>query len=326
LIFNNLHKEPRLSAFKNQLPRVEVDALWSILAYFASTDARPSSSSCKSDTCWRLASKLLLRGVLFASGAKDNGTLLPPSSSQIDSCKKEISFLESLLRSGSMENLPKNDDSLVEIVTKALALQGDDYMLNEHSRSGARPRFSEPAAMKRVREMWHGIGLSIVPVITSNANPRTGNSKLFEISEETTSMFLGQPSLLPSSPIARQCLSLQFFWILNVPAKKARFNRLLASMRSLVQGLVKDACKIEGATPHANGSESEHDLFALAFADATKKSINGPDRKALLLREAAAYHLIVSSVALACRGDTNGNENLVVNQSRSLLDIAKQVK
>ena len=296
--------------------------MWSILAFLAGAESRPESG--KSDFCWRLSTKILSLGALSNSGEviQENnsiGKLLPPHKAQLLACRQELSFLSSLLSAGAMDNLPKIDDKLLAMLKKAIHLQSCDYGLNEQSRIASQPMVrNDREDMKRVRKLWNVFTHdSATPVVSIS-----GGELLRLLRQTEIDVFCGQPASLPSSDIVRECTSLLFFWINIVPAKKARFNRLLTATRSFIEGLVKEASEIQTIQDDEN-VQSEPNLFALAFPTATSSG-SATDRRALLYLEAAAYHLMISTLAVKNRRKEIRKEK--IGGDKLLTDIAEQVR
>ena len=288
-----------MSHFKNNLPRCEVQALWSILAFVAATDGWSVVTSSDADACWRFASKLVLNGTRASKTSfepTDNCQPLPPSPAQLDCCQTEISFLTSILRASEATKWEKHDTVVVEIFKRAFDLQADEYTLDGHLIANVLP-FSENQKneMKNVRRLWG----SLENVSSKDSSEVGGN---LEAGNETVATLYGQPAMLPSSLISRQCLSLLWAWVQKIPAKKALFNRFVGTMRTLVQYFTGKALDTEKIKMGNEPSRAAPDLFALAFSTATPAaSVPTANQKSLYFREVAAYIKIVSAISVRQR-------------------------
>jgi len=279
--------DPRLSHFNGSVfPRCEANALWSVLAFVAG--APPSRTEKKKLLCWRLASKVTLRGALWCG---KQVRLLPPSASQLRCCEQELGFLASLLQAGAAGIAPKDDKSTFSIIKTAATLQGDDYKMNERSRANAYPACEGSAhkvERKKLQALWNNFLDGKISLT------HTPENVVLEIPAGPGATQFGQPMLLPSSLLSRQCLTLFVGWIQKIPVKRARFNRLVKEIRALVDEV---AAQAYASNDNRIGAES---VFALAFskAEARKTIGSGPERKKIYLLEFAAYLVVVAAVAV----------------------------
>lgn len=297
--------ETRLSRFNNHLPRCEVQALWSILAFAAATDSRSVVKSSDADACWRFASKLVLNGTRACKtkpqSAGDDHKL-PPSASQLDCCQTEVSFLASILQASATTKWEKHDTTVIEIFKRAVALQADDYAFNTASNAKVLPASeNQKNEIKKMRRLWGGVTMDTRTL--SRADAAVLDYTL-EAGDDAVAKLFGQPAVLPASIISRQCLGLLWAWIQKIPAKKALFNRFVSTVRTLVQFFADKALDTEKSE---NGTEKSAeaaapDLFALAFSGAVPAAgENARNRKSLYLKEVAAFIKIVSAIAVKQR-------------------------
>ena len=294
-----------MSHFKNDLPRCEVQALWSILGFVAATDSRSVVKSSDADACWRFASKLALNGTRACktkAGSAEDDQHLPPSASQLDCCQTEVSFLASLLQASAATKWEKHDTIVVEIFKRAIALQADDYAVNRASNAKVLPAFeNRKNEMKKMRHLWGGVAAA------TESLSRVDSAAVYntlDTGDDAVAKLFGQPAVLPASLISRQCLGLLWAWIHKIPAKKALFNRFVSTVRTLAQFFADQAL---GAEKNEKGTEKSAeaatpDLFALAFSDAAPAAReSAQNRKSLYMKEVAAYIKIVSAVAVKQR-------------------------
>jgi hypothetical protein len=303
LLSSGIHSQApqnvRLSAFDKQLPRCEVEALWKLLAYFG---APKSSEEGKHFVRWKLISKLLSGGVL--AGQSDQSIdRLSPSESQLVSCEREIGYLVSLLSTGSLDSVPGTDSVIINLIRRAITLQVDDYMGNAGSRVACYPAINDK---KSERKLIGNLWKATHPLrFMDSTSVRTESCSVFEIWQSFDSIpdsSAIQSLVLPSSLILRRCISLLPAWIQCVPAKKVRQSRLAKSIISLVKSLVDQAAEVEKAVSEKFVSGASLDSFEVAFS--SKPSVESDTdlgRKAVFLRESAAYLKIIS--ALSTRTD-----------------------
>jgi hypothetical protein len=305
----------RSSGFQKEIPRCEVNAMWSLLAYL-SCSTKPILEE-NGVHRWQLISKIFTRSVLAGSPTES----LPPCESQLEICAGELKHLTSLLLSGALDCLPGRDSILVNLVRRSLLLQGDAFLYDEDSRMAAYPSIKDEKAEKKFMvKLWEKIGDETITV--GAAQGRSADFGRALSIQKVACSFMGQPLVLPSSWITRCCLALLSAWTQRVPVKKARLSRLANAVHSLTKSLIEecahlDAEPVSTASSHvgpdsfqAAFSSSGPDSFQAAFSSSPYSSSTpvrsglGPRRKALFLREAAAYLTIMStSTALTQTGD-----------------------
>lgn len=291
----------RSLGFQKELPRCEVNAMWSLLAYL-SCSTKPILEE-KGVHRWQLISKIFTRSVLAGSPTEP----LPPCESQLEICAGELKHLTSLLLSGALDCLPGRDSILVKLIRRSLLLQGDAFLYDEDSRMAAYPSIKDEKAEKRfMAKLWEKIGDETITV--DIAQGRSAGTALS--SEKVACSFMGQPIVLPSSWITRCCLALLSAWTQRVPVKKARLSRLANAVNSLTKSLIEECAQLDAEPVSTASSHVEPDSFQAAFSLAPYSSSTparsglGPRRKALFLREAAAYLTIMStSTALTQASD-----------------------
>jgi hypothetical protein len=293
----------RSLGFQKELPRCEVNAIWSLLAYL-SCSTKPILDE-KGVHRWQLISKLFTRSVLAGSPTEP----LPPCESQLDICAGELKHLTSLLLSGALDCLPGRDSILVNLVRRSLLLQGDAFLYDEDSRMASYPSIKDEKAEKRFMvKLWEKIGDETITV--GVAQGRSAEFGRALSSQKVAYSFMGQPLLLPSSWITRCCLALLSAWTQRVPVKKARLSRLANAVNSLTKSLIAECAQLDSEPVSTAGSHVAPDSFQAAFSSSPYSSSTpvrsglGSRRKALFLREAAAYLTIMStSTALTQNGD-----------------------
>ena len=289
---------PRSAAFGKELPRCEVDAMWSFLAYF-SCSTQPALED-KGVYRWQLISKLFTRGVLTASPSES----LPPCESQLEVCAVELNNLTSLLLSSSLDNLPGRDSILANLIQRSLFLEADALFHNEDSRLSAYPSSTDEKADRRLAaKLWNRI-------CNDTNSPTPVRQETFDIGRALTkggeyTSFMGKPIVLPSSRLTLSCIALVSAWTRQVPLKKARRSRLANALNSLTKSLLEECTRLDAEPIVGDSSLVEADSFEAAFSSTPfssstpVKSGLGAKRKALFLREAVAYLTVVSMVTSA---------------------------
>jgi hypothetical protein len=295
----------RSSGFQKELPRCEVNAMWSLLAYL-SCSTKPILEE-KGVHRWQLISKIFTRSVLAGSPTEP----LPPCESQLEICAGELKYLTSLLLSGALDCLPGRDSILVNLVRRSLLLQGDAFLYDEDSRMAAYPSIKDEKAEKKFMvKLWETIGDETITV--GVAQGRSADFGRALSSQKVACSVMGQPIVLPSSWITRCCLALLSAWTQRVPVKKARLSRLANAVNSLTKSLIEECAELDSEPVSTASSHVAPDSFEAAFSSSPYSSSTpvrsglGPRRKALFLREAAAYLTIMStstSTALTQAGD-----------------------
>jgi hypothetical protein len=235
--------------------------------------------------------------------------------SQLESSQIEIDYLSSLIYSGAIGTLPKNDDFFQVIVQRALTLHSDVYSLNDQRRRGALPTGGDTTARidtKALRRLWN----SFIPTasVSNQANASDG----------VVAQFLDQPILLPSASFLKRLMFLIFAWIRALPISKARLNRFAVAMREFSEGIIEKAQKAEKCTGTATGNSDEvksPDSFSLAFPAARGTEVGW---QGTYFREAAAYmHMMV---AISMKYQLEALQGANITKYPRLVDAAKHVR
>jgi hypothetical protein len=280
-------------------PRVEVNALWGLLAYFSASKGMADD---KSFVRWHVISNLFSCGV-FAGDYFDNKskTLLPPSESQIAACEMEIGFLTKLLSKGIPDTLPPRDSVIVNLIRRSLFLQMDDYMGNEDSLGKCYPLLRDG---KREKKMISRLWKATHPLFFADPNSLRSDAScsIFDIEFDTTDdgNRLNIKSLLvPCSAILQRCLELLPSWIKRVPEKKVRQNRFRKELKALEASLL-DKANFPKPSPTPGQSEEHNRGNSFEAAFAVKDSLEvgaGVKHKSIFCREAAAHLYIVECLS-----------------------------
>jgi hypothetical protein len=302
---------------------MEVDALWGLLAYFSAPKSIPEE---RYFVRWQVISKLFSVGVLAGDPDEMNSAELPPPSEpHLSACEKEIGFLTSLLFRGILDTLPSTDSVVTNLIRRALALQGDDYLGNEESRANCYPMLHDGKSEKKlVSRLWKATH----PLFFMDADLVLSDScSVFDVifadkgvEEERLKL---QHLLMPSSKVLRRCLALLPAWIRRVPGKKVRQSRLLKALNSLSASLIEEAIKAEEQISAASGLANESNSFETAFAAKSPiESGTGLERRSIFFREAAASLKIIGILSK----ETSGNNSEPSGPVTLSAEVANQVR
>ncbi len=281
--------EIRFANFHGKLPRCEIDALWEIIAYCSEAESKTES---KSHSRWELLSFLLSRG---AGVLSESDMLMKndvPSNDQLALCAKELNQLSELLRRGFLDDLPSSDTFLIKTIEKSLALQADASVPLE----GDRSRCDLKMLSQEVHKFWEATNLC--KKYDVHVAPTTVSTLVEYIGPSDNSI----ACLLPYNLIATNCLRLLGFWMDHVPAKRARWLRLLRAIESLVS-------KAQSISQMGSGG----DVFPTATLTNPRNNC-----KLLVYGEAATYISILSAVFCALRAASKDDE---IYQSKSFSEL-----
>lgn len=271
-------------------PRIEVDALWRILAFVGSAH---SISTDKSIFRFQVLSKLFSSGVL-AVGNADIEDKLPPSEDHLSACQQELRYFSSLLRKGALDSLPKTDSMLVKLIQHSLQLQVDSYEGNGHARASCFPDTRNDTLAKKTASMFWRITHPL------HYNSNKGNCRCVSINEFSFDQSYDKNDktykmlLYPTSDSLLSCLSLVISWVNRVSLKKIRQNRLSNSLKTLQNDLLKESSK-----PSEQSGKKVGATFEDAFSVQPPIEVGiGSERATVFRFEAASYLQILASVCM----------------------------
>lgn len=290
--------QSRHSAFPKPLPRCEVDALWFLLAYFGAPKSLMENSE---SSRWSFVSQCINQGSLYTDDQSEN---LPPSQKQLDAVVEDLSSLVHLIATGAMEDLPRRDNVLFDIIRRAVLLQADDIFLTEESRISCLPSIPDKSSDKKVAlQIWDGLW-SFRDFEGSSRDIAT-----LLCQNDADLQWMGQPVLLPSSRILRCCLGLLVAWADRIPEGKPRRLQIFENgVKSLVKNLSNDS--------EAVADESSLDAFQLAFSveSTPGNGGNAEERRSLFRKESAAYITIFATLMITPKtkqaSEKAGTQNL----------------
>ncbi|KAL7550960.1 hypothetical protein ACHAWF_014162, partial [Thalassiosira exigua] len=276
----------RIRKFGRKIPRIEIEAIWSIMAFFSCSAITKTSTP-----DFPQPQKLLNFITKSECGtlAKTGGCPLPPSKLQVDTASREVRWICTLLSSKMLGNLPAVDDLVDQAVRRAVMLEAFDQILD--------PLLAPPTARisKVVKQLWRyssntgsstklqsNLQTSIVDVdsIFANAGPITDVC-----------------SLMPSSDLLQRCMSLVATYAEMAMTKKPKWRNFRGKLSSLLSNFEERATDQEKS---ANArADQRMDDFAAMFQSiemATEVQLVNL-RSNSHLREAACFLMLATVVA-----------------------------
>lgn len=298
-------------------PRLETEALWSLLAFLARSESMPEE---KSNSRWQLISKLFSYGVL-ARDENETGSTdpLPPSTEQLSACEKEIGFFQKLLRTGCLDNLPSSDSIVVNLIRRGLTLQADDYISNATSRGQCCPGIGR-GAKEFVALLWKA-SHPLYFIELHSVRPKIDSSYSVQFNDKAERETLSLENLLvPSSNVVKRCLELLPTWICRLPDKKARQRRLHRSLNTLRGALLSDTS--ERSKHDSAAGTKQISSFESAFGSRPDEDmISGVEHTGSFMREATAWLKIVELYSLAAQKRSNQGDSSIFSSVESVAEV-----
>eukprot|EP00980_Cylindrotheca_fusiformis_P029617 scaffold23625_cov137-Cylindrotheca_fusiformis.AAC.2 len=317
--------EVRLQALGNVWPRLETEAIWSLLAFLARSKSIVANG--RSNSRWQLMSKLFSCGVLAQDEVEIKSTeKLPPSKAQLSACEKEIGFFATLLDRGSLDILPSSDSVLVRLIQRGLALQADEYTSILQSSEQFHSAIAGRGAKKFVGRLW----VASHPLFFSEPSTIQGridsSFSMCSIDNGEKDSFRVQDLLVPTSGVLKRSLELLSTWVRHLPNKKVRQNRFKGALNTLRKGLLND---VHGPSKQEKCTTTKQSTaFESAFGTGGQEDeASGSERARSFKREAAAWLRIAEQTCQ--RGRSNANDrfdaysftNKVSSSSAQIWDI-----
>jgi hypothetical protein len=256
------------------LPRIEVETVWKLLAYFGVPRSIPSEP--KSIMRWKVISKLFVT-VFHAEQSNDFSSPLPPSDGQMLTCERNIGYLADLLLIGAFDNLQATDTMVTNVIQRSLTIQSDCFLTETGDESSSVNLELDKNILESIWKASHPIRFGLHKGNTPRRPYAVFHSSQFLARGDGNSGL--ENMVLPSSTILGRCLSLLLIWVKRVPSKKARQCRLLTAISELVKSLLEQAENLE--------SIARGDSFQAIFSTARS------NRSPVFLREAASLIWVV---------------------------------
>lgn len=268
----------RLSSFGQCLPRCEIEAIWSLVAFFA------SSRNCSDVACdhWKFFTNLLSKGSLCRVAIDLS---LPPQSEQLLAAVSDVTNLTDLIASGRMGCLPRRDEALFDILKRAVSLQIDDLLLNDASHSRLYPTVDQDdGSFSLINLSRYTNGVNDTGALKSLSDAASlGNSDVY---------FMGHPLLLPSSMVLRCCLRLMVVWKNNLPRSVTRQRLFNNAMSSFLKSITAT-----DAVESLAEVQADEDRFSEAFSISSGRPVEGnlDSRRNDFQHECSAYMAMFAS-------------------------------
>jgi len=294
-------QESRLGSLKRMIPREEIEAIWSIIGYTSCC----STVSTLSAPDFKQPQVLLARLVFYDCGSLPDSTNehLPPSRMQLDTCAKEIKWIDSLLSTRLLGDLPAMDSFVKQVIDKSVMLEVFDVVL------GLLPTASPARVNKTVKQLWEYSCLNgSLPELGSGLQADLMDVNDIFATNATNNIY----SILPSSVLLQRCVSLAASYAIIVMKKNIRWKSYRNVLQSLASDFVSRAVEIESTQSHGNAGERQSDdayttmlrsIIESAAEFNVEKSQTSPH-----LREAACY-LIFAGVVARSRYNVSGDGN-----------------
>lgn len=301
----------RLTGFGNNISRKEIDALWSIVGWFANTP-----------TLWIDYDTTKARSLLSIMTRSSGGILpedspsfqLPPNPSHIEQCRHEIGWIATLISSQSLTSSQSvgNKNDLNSIVTYLI-----DNAVRLESRA-KKPSFSSAntSVDEIVSQYWNGV------VLKSDPQREDYSSCSFHfdlqsllVPDKTTEKLI----LSPSTHLLQVCTRMLQVHATKAIQKRAQWNRLYNGDNALVtiiSGFKKDAAESDTKTTAApriaaNNGDDVMAQFASSFGsdpkvDQVSRKKEVEDSLSAYLQESSCFIILSCIIAIS-----NSNSSLV---------------
>lgn len=298
------HPDLRFQLLGKNWARIEVNAAWKVLLFFA---APKSTSQVQSENRWHLIWKLFSSSAL--STPIEEEVSLPPSVSQLTTVESDIRYLVRLLRTGNLGELPASDKLLATLIERTASLQVDASLGNDELRLQF-SMFSDPEAMHKFpSRLWNDASALI---LSKNPTIESQRISIFDLDlEEPSSTGILEPHnvLYPSCGVMRGCVALLLEWSRCLSKKKVRRTRYLKQLKGLHEAVMRlDPTRQECLS----SEQQEEDFFGRAFFEHPADGTDAKGWTSAMVKEfAAVINIINSLVTLSplIRDDGNPTTN-----------------
>ncbi|GKY95536.1 hypothetical protein MPSEU_000515200 [Mayamaea pseudoterrestris] len=258
----------RLQALGENMSSAEIDAIWTLLAYFSQEAAVFLES--RYPKLWTLVAKILVRGVLRVDVDQN---ALPPSPSHLSKLTRAIDNVMILIR--VIKEIPVNAKILCRVIHSAVSLQA----------SCARECDLKSTFMPTFQLTFDNLCK-----MSQTANAELSGPTTVGYGEDV--LLLSQLVCMPTSLACKSCVELLSLYLSLAPlGKNPRRKRLNSDVNAMVDILLKEACFVEPTLSAGAG-----DSFASAFSmplDGNQVIVKRGVTKDVLVLEAVAYFKIV---------------------------------
>ena len=292
--------------FKTSIPRSEIEAVWSLLAYFGAF----KSIAKEGGNRWRLIISLFLSvaGVLGEKSVSQDKTInsiLPPNPTQIICCANEIRYFSKLLQSSYFNPLPTKDTLFEKLVVKSIGLNADFCRRRHNKYESFLSNCNEKRDLRVVRNLWDASDLKTaqmnMPIqeVENFSEVLVGSDTLYNEDQLQETIFCQSPS----SRVVSSCLSLCIQWGYSC-IKKARRIRYQRTLLEIVESFTIKAKYFEDKVFMEMSKDKNKSTITNTMDDFEKKigpiietESTGLLASACLYRESAAF-LFLSTVVV----------------------------
>jgi len=288
--------ESRVRSFNHKIPREKIEAIWSIIGFSSCCSTLMAQSAPE----FKQPQILLARLIFCDCGSLPNSEQqLPPCRLQVNTCANEIKWIQSLLSSRQLGDIPSMDSFFKQIIEKSVTLEAYDVVLS------LLPSAPQAKVNKAVKQLWeYSCVTGVSAEIGSELQAHLMAVKSIFSTDETNNVY----RLSPSSVLLQRCVSLAATYATMTMTKNTRWKSFRTMLLLLASGFVGKALEIE--SNHGQNRRTNDDytvMFQSIIESATEIQIEVSPASSHL-REAACY-LMLSGVVARSRYNASGEGN-----------------
>lgn len=260
-----------MSKFGHSIPRAEINAVWSIIAFFSDSSSLITYADSKEFRSV-LSTLIHYNCSILPKYTQCN---LPTHPSHVETLSAEMNHISVLLSSSILGRLPDLDSFISRIVDEALTLESMDKNLN------VLPTMATDGTENRaVMQLW-------------NASDMTQCAQSSRLVQADLSKVIGFEAskawgLSPSTQLLQNCCVLTKVYASLTLTKKARWKRFSGVLNSLVDSLHRRATDLESKEYDASDDFARH-VCGAEFLSLAQDSA--------YYREASCFLLLSSVIA-----------------------------
>ena len=297
VIERTVNENRRIDLYHKNIPRQEINALWSTIGFFATASPTPSKKKEKMLAGF-VQSLLQSKCGIFHSNIKIAG--FPASEKHLDTCLHEMKWICSLLSRSMLGELSFAANFVPGIAKKAILLESTNVILPMHSTA------TEEQVDRVMRQMWTSSSLTSMY--------QTCNGPAFE-SLFTQSRVDDVWCLAPSTSLSQTCIHLMNIYTVTASKKttRAHWNNFSREVDNLASALVKKATEAN-TRPQPSKSNDVGASFADLFSELEdfSESESTASPTGAFLRETACFAL------LACISAGTQSDSFIPTQNIAL--------
>ena len=288
--------ESRVRSFNHKIPREKIEAIWSIIGFSSCCSTLMAQSAPE----FKQPQILLARLIFCDCGSLPNSEQqLPPCRLQVNTCANEIKWIQSLLSSRQLGDIPSMDSFFKQIIEKSVTLEAHNVVLS------LLPSAPQAKVNKAVKQLWeYSCVTGVSAEIGSELQAHLMAVKSIFSTDETNNVY----RLSPSSVLLQRCVSLAATYATMTMTKNTRWKSFRTMLLLLASGFVGKALEIE--SNHGQNRRTNDDytvMFQSIIESATEIQIEVSPASSHL-REAACY-LMLSGVVARSRYNASGEGN-----------------